>query len=63
VRKPRRKRARSDPAVHFRERAAWVGWVHEFCADKFLPKTPPDFELTSLSQTFGNDRIIETAVL
>jgi hypothetical protein len=37
--------------------------AHEFCADKFLPKTPPDFELTSLSQTFGNDRIIETAVL
>src|ERR1700730_18232017 len=33
--------------------------VREFYADQFLPKIPPDFELTSLSQTFGNDRIVE----
>jgi len=37
--------------------------VREFYADQFLPKIPPDFELTSLSQTFGNDRIVEEFVI
>jgi carboxymethylenebutenolidase len=37
--------------------------VHEFYANQFLPKNPPDFELTSLSQTFGNDRLIEEFVI
>ena len=33
--------------------------VHDFYANKFLPKIPPDLQLTSLSQTFGADRIVE----
>jgi carboxymethylenebutenolidase len=33
--------------------------VREFYADKFLPNIPPDFEATSVSQTFGADRIAE----
>ena len=33
--------------------------VREFYADKFLPNIPPDFEITTLSQTFGDDRIVE----
>jgi carboxymethylenebutenolidase len=33
--------------------------LREFCADKFLPNIPPDFEITTLSQTFGDDRIVE----
>jgi carboxymethylenebutenolidase len=37
--------------------------VHEFYANHFLPKIPPDLELTSLSQTFGNDRIVEEMVM
>jgi carboxymethylenebutenolidase len=37
--------------------------VREFYADQFLPKIPPDFELTTLSQTFGNDRIVEEFVI
>jgi carboxymethylenebutenolidase len=37
--------------------------VHEFYANKFLPKIPPDLELTSLSQTFGADRIVEEMVM
>jgi carboxymethylenebutenolidase len=37
--------------------------VREFYADHFLPKIPPDFELTSLSQTFGDDRIVEEFVI
>ena len=37
--------------------------VREFYANHFLPKIPPDFELTSLSQTFGNDRIVEEFVV
>jgi carboxymethylenebutenolidase len=37
--------------------------VREFYADQFLPKILPDFELTSLSQTFGNDRIVEEFVI
>ena len=30
--------------------------VHEFYANHFLPNIPPDFELTSLSQTHRSDR-------
>jgi len=37
--------------------------VHEFYANHFLPKIPPDLEITSLSQTFGNDRIVEEFVI
>ena len=37
--------------------------VHEFYANKFLPKIPPDLELSSLSQTFGADRIVEEMVM
>jgi carboxymethylenebutenolidase len=37
--------------------------VREFYANKFLPKIPPDLELTSLSQTFGADRIVEEMVM
>ena len=33
--------------------------VREFYADKFLPNIPPDFETTTVSQTFGDDRIVE----
>ena len=33
--------------------------VREFYADKFLPNIPPDLEITTLSQTFGDDRIVE----
>ena len=32
--------------------------VREFYARQFLPHIPPDFDLNSLSQTFGNDRIV-----
>ncbi len=37
--------------------------VHEFYANHFLPKIPPDFELISLSQIFGSDRIVEEFVI
>ena len=37
--------------------------VREFYARHFLPNIPPDFELTSLSQTFGDDRIVEEFVI
>jgi carboxymethylenebutenolidase len=37
--------------------------VHEFYANKFLPSLPADLELTSLSQTFGADRIVEEMVM
>jgi carboxymethylenebutenolidase len=37
--------------------------VHEFYVNKFLPNIPPDLELTSLSQTFGADRIVEEMVM
>jgi carboxymethylenebutenolidase len=37
--------------------------VHEFYANKFLPSIPPDLELTSVSQTFGDDRIVEEMVM
>jgi carboxymethylenebutenolidase len=36
--------------------------VREFYAHQFLPNIPPDFELTSLSQIFGEDRIVEEFV-
>jgi carboxymethylenebutenolidase len=37
--------------------------VREFYAHQFIPKIPPDFDLTSLSQTFGHDRIVEEFVV
>jgi len=37
--------------------------VREFYARQFLPYIPPDFDLTSLSQTFGFDRIVEEFVI
>lgn len=37
--------------------------VHEFYANKFLPNIPADLEVTSLSQTFGADRIVEEMVM
>jgi carboxymethylenebutenolidase len=37
--------------------------VHDFYANHFLSNIPPDLELTSLSQTFGNDRIVEEMVI
>jgi carboxymethylenebutenolidase len=37
--------------------------VREFYANKFLPNLPADLELTSLSQTFGADRIVEEMVM
>lgn len=37
--------------------------VHEFYANQFLPNIPLDFELISLSQTFGKDRIVEEFVI
>jgi hypothetical protein len=35
----------------------------EFYANQFLPSIPPDWELTSLSQIFGEDRIVEEFVI
>jgi carboxymethylenebutenolidase len=37
--------------------------VRKFYATQFLPNVPPDWELTSLSQAFGNDRIVEEFVI
>jgi carboxymethylenebutenolidase len=37
--------------------------VHEFYANKFLPQIPEDIELTSLSQTFGGERMVEEMVV
>jgi carboxymethylenebutenolidase len=37
--------------------------VREFYARQFLPNIPPDFDLTSLSQTFGHHRIAEEFVI
>ena len=37
--------------------------VREFYADHFLPQIPPDLEITSLTQTFGNDRLVEEMVV
>jgi len=37
--------------------------AREFYADHFLPQIPPDLEITSLTQTFGNDRLVEEMVV
>ena len=37
--------------------------VREFYADHFLPQIPPDLEITSLSQTFGDNRLVEEMVM
>jgi carboxymethylenebutenolidase len=37
--------------------------VYEFYSKKFLPNIPPNLEITSLSQTFGADRIVEEMVM
>jgi carboxymethylenebutenolidase len=37
--------------------------VREFYANRFLPNIPPDLEFTSLSQTFGQDRLVEEMVM
>src|ERR1700720_4193242 len=37
--------------------------VHQFYADQMLPNLPPDLELVSLSQIFGDDRIVEEFVI
>ena len=37
--------------------------VREYYADHFLPAIPPDLELKSLSQTIGNDRLVEEMVV
>jgi carboxymethylenebutenolidase len=33
--------------------------VREYYADKFLPNIPPDLDIATLSQTLGDDRIVE----
>jgi len=37
--------------------------VRDFYVSKFLPCIPPDMELTSLSQTFGGERMVEEFVI
>ena len=37
--------------------------VRAFYADQFLTSVPADFELTPVSQTFGDDRIVEEFVV
>jgi carboxymethylenebutenolidase len=37
--------------------------VYQFYADQMLPNLPPDLELVSLSQIFGDDRIVEEFVI
>ena len=37
--------------------------VREFYASQFLPSIPPDFELFSVSQTFGDERSASAAGL
>jgi carboxymethylenebutenolidase len=37
--------------------------VREFYANHFLPQIPPDLEITSLSQTFGDNRLVEEMVI
>jgi len=37
--------------------------VRAFYANKFLPNIPPDLEIISLSQTFGDDRLVEEMVI
>jgi carboxymethylenebutenolidase len=55
-----------DPSVLLVASATWASGragVREFYAKSFLPSIPPDFELVSLSQTFGSDRIVEEFVV
>ena len=42
--------------------AAGRACVRAFYANFFLPQLPPDFELSSVSQTFGDDRMVEEFV-
>ena len=42
--------------------AAGRACVRAFYANFFLPQVPPDFELSSVSQTFGDDRMVEEFV-
>src|SRR5271166_873456 len=37
--------------------------VREYYGNHFLPHIPPDLEITSVSQTFGNDRMVEEMVI
>jgi carboxymethylenebutenolidase len=37
--------------------------VYDFYANQMLPSLPPDLELVSLSQTFGDNRIVEEFVI
>ena len=37
--------------------------VREFYANHFLPQIPPDLEITSLSQTLGDNRLVEEMVI
>jgi carboxymethylenebutenolidase len=37
--------------------------VREFYARQFLPNLPPDFELNSVSQLLGDDRMVEECVI
>jgi carboxymethylenebutenolidase len=37
--------------------------VREFYADHFLPQIPPDLEITSLSSTVGDDRLVEEMII
>jgi hypothetical protein len=37
--------------------------LHRFYAEQMLPNLPPDLELVSLSQTFGDNRIVEEFVI
>lgn len=37
--------------------------VRDFYANRFLPNIPPDLEFTSLSQTFGQDRLVAEMVM
>ncbi len=36
--------------------------VREFYANYFIPQVPPDLQVTTISQTVGEDRIVEEAV-
>ena len=49
---------------HFvRDRRGRPGAVLEFYSNHFIPNLPADLELTSLSQTFGDNRIAEEMVV
>jgi carboxymethylenebutenolidase len=55
-----------DPYVlHIPSGTGGVGraGVHRFYAEQMLPNLPPDLELVSLSQIFGDDRIVEEFVI